>query len=718
MSGEATITNSDQAPMPTRNARPHPLEQLTASETRVAGETVLTARGKSVIEFRSIALEEPPKAELLAFLDAEHDGILSSRTPRPARIARVAYDLVRADKSHEYTESLVDLDTGRETLHRVVDKMHQPSLTMGEFRVFQDACVASPLFKEAIANFKLPKGFNITIDPWPYGGPDPGEIYPRYIQGLCFARDTRNGNADSNHYGYPLPIIPVMDTHTSEIVRVDKLATGGRDDGIRYDTVAPTVLDHCGPSEYVPELVEGGMRTDLKPLNVVQPEGPSFTVSNDSLVEWQKWRFRVGFNPREGATIHDVRYDDRSVLHRLSLSEMTVPYGDPRPPFHRKQAFDFGDGGAGRAANNLELGCDCLGVIRYLDAIMVSPSGEPTVSKNVVCIHEQDSSILWKHTNFRTGRAVVARSRELVVQFIITLANYEYVFAYKFDQAGGITIETRATGIVSVVNIDPGKTSPWGNVVAPGVLAQNHQHLFCIRIDPAIDGARNTVLQEESLPLPFSQHTNPWGNGYQVVSRPVTTSQWLDASPSTNRTIKIVNPHHLNPISGKPVGYKFIPSPSQLLLAQPDSIVAKRAQFAQHHVWVTKHRDGELWAGGEFTNQSQSEIDGVADAVARGDNVEDEDVVVWTVFGLTHNPRVEDWPVMPVEKHEVHLRPADFFTRNPALDVPGQRNLSSQLAPGSGIQEDSCCSESVQAAPTTHRQGADEIKPTEVTSKL
>jgi primary-amine oxidase len=66
-----------------------------------------------------------------------------------------------------------------------------------------------------------------------------------------------------------------------------------------------------------------------------------------------------------------------------------------------------------------------------------------------------------------------------------------------------------------------------------------------------------------------------------------------------------------------------------------DSIVAKRAQFAQHHVWVTKYKDGELWAGGEFTNQSQKEVNGVADAVARNENVENDDVVVWNVFGLT-----------------------------------------------------------------------------------
>jgi primary-amine oxidase len=97
----------------------------------------------------------------------------------------------------------------------------------------------------------------------------------------------------------------------------------------------------------------------------------------------------------------------------------------------------------------------------------------------------------------------------------------------------------------------------------------------------------------------------------------------------------MTNPTKRNPVSGRPVSYKFIPSASQLLLAHPDSIVAKRAQFAQHHVWVTKYKDGELWAGGEFTNQSKKETGGVADAVARVDNVENTDVVVWHTFGLT-----------------------------------------------------------------------------------
>jgi primary-amine oxidase len=268
-----------------------------------------------------------------------------------------------------------------------------------------------------------------------------------------------------------------------------------------------------------------------------------------------------------------------------------------------------------------------------------------------------------------------------------------------------ITIETRATGIVSVVHIDEGKTSPYGNVVAPGALAQNHQHLFAVRIDPAIDGYNNTILTEESLPIAMNPTTNPHGNGYEVRSTPITSSRHLDASPFTNLTVKMTNPAKVNPMSGKPVGYKFIPSASQLLLADPASIVAKRAQFSQHHVWVTSYKDGELWAGGEFTNQSQTETDGVADAVARNDNVENTDVVVWNVFGLTHNPRVEDWPVMPMEKHELHIRPADFFSANPALDVPGKKNESSVEVGGCCADGNGSATNGGQEDPTSHMQG-------------
>jgi Cu2+-containing amine oxidase len=127
---------------------------------------------------------------------------------------------------------------------------------------------------------------------------------------------------DTNFYPYPLPIIPIMDWAKKEIIRIDELATGGTNDPLEGKTHEAGVLDHCESAEYVPELLEGSLRKDLKALNVTQPDGPSFSVVDNQLIEWQKWRFRVSFNPREGAVIHDVYYDGRSVVYRLAFSEM------------------------------------------------------------------------------------------------------------------------------------------------------------------------------------------------------------------------------------------------------------------------------------------------------------------------------------------------------------------------------------------------------------
>ncbi|PLB35229.1 putative copper amine oxidase [Aspergillus candidus] len=668
---------------------PHPLAILSEEETNIAREVVLAAHPSTVIDFREIYLWEPPKDQLQEFLALEHAGRLSPTTPRPPRQALCQYDVIGGDRIPSYEESVVDVGSRRRTHHEVVAKQHHAALTLNEFDVLVEKCFASPLFQQALSDFDLPAGFEVVIEPWPYGGRDHADPNRRFFQGLCFARDTTKNNPDANFYSFPLPVIPVIDALTSEIIRVDRPATGGKGEALDAQTFSRDIIGHCKSSDYVPELLPQGTRKDLKPLNVVQPDGPSFRVTDESLVEWQKWRFRVAFNPREGATIHDVWYDGRSVMYRLAISEMTVPYADPRPPFHRKQAFDFGDGGGGNMANNLSIGCDCLGVIKYFDAMATGPDGRPQKLPNAICLHEQDGGIGWKHSNWRTGRAVVTRNRELVVQFIITLANYEYVFAYKFDQAGGITVEARATGILNVVNIDANKTSDYGTVVSGGVLAQNHQHLFCVRMDPAIDGARNSVHIEESHPVPLNPATNPHGNLYRVQSTPVPRAAALDAAPHLNRVVKMINPHKRNPISQNPVAYKFTPLATQTLLADPRSIQAQRAQFAQHHVWVTGYRDHEFYAGGRYTLQSQVEADGVADAVKRGDVVEDADVVVWSCFGITHNPRVEDWPVMPVETFQLSIRPSDFFTENPALDVPSDRNGSSVVVGGGG--GGSCC---------------------------
>lgn len=463
----------------------------------------------------------------------------------------------------------------------------------------------------------------------------------------------------------PISISPVIDAATMKVTRIDYLPTG-----VDNTIKEPSPYKVQPANEYIPEAQN--LRTDLKPLNVIQPEGASFKVSNYSemgrTIEWQKWEFKVGFNLREGMVLYDVHYDGRPLFYRLSLSDMNIPYADPRHPYHKKAAFDLGDAGAGIMANNLQLGCDCLGSIHYLSAVLNDDKGEPLDMPNCVCIHEQDNGIGWKHTNYRTGRAAVVRNRELVLQSIITVSNYEYILAFLFNQAGEVMYEVRATGILSTQPIDEGISVPWGTVVHPGVLAAHHQHIFSLRVDPMIDGLSNRIVYDEAHAMPRSDF-NPHGVGYAVTETPITTSGGYDLDYDVNRTFKIQNADVKNPVNGKSVAYKIMVPPFQKMLADKESFHHKRAEFADHNIYVTSYADGELYAGGKYTNQSRGGT-GVRSWADRKDNVLDTDVVVWVQFGINHVPRIEDFPVMPCEILKVHLKPVNFFDKNPALDVP------------------------------------------------
>ena len=359
---------------------------------------------------------------------------------------------------------------------------------------------------------------------------------------------------------------------------------------------------------------------------------------------------------------------------------------DPRQPFVRKSAFDLGDAGAGLMANDLKLGCDCLGSIHYLSFELSTDKGESVEMPNVVCIHEQDGGIGWKHTNYRTGRAAVVRQRELVLQSIITVANYEYIVSstlltymsfanqfsklmFVFNQAGEIHYEVRATGILSTQPIEDGVDVDFGTIVHPGVLAAHHQHIFSLRVDPMLDGHDNRLVYSEAHAMPRSSDWNPQGTGYTVKETLVEQSGGYNLDVDANRTFKIQNASVRNPVNGYPVAYKIMAPPFQKGLADHDSFNYKRAEFSDKNIYAVSYQEGELYAGGLYTNQSRGGT-GVRSWANRKDNIVDTDLVVFVQFGINHVPRIEDFPVMPVEIIKVGLKPVNFFTKNPAIDVP------------------------------------------------
>ncbi|KAL2150120.1 hypothetical protein VTH82DRAFT_7796 [Thermothelomyces myriococcoides] len=682
------------------NLHHHPFDPLTAGEIRQAADILRRHVPGADIHFRVITLWEPPKAEMVPFLEMEHGGPETAKAP--ARIARV-----QGYVNGTFTEYKVDLDQQAVVAEEALHGRH--AHIDGEYmRKVELACMADPRVKEQVAALNLPEGSTVVVEPWTYGPDGMNDMSKRMT--MCWFYMRLCDDEDANYYAYPLELCVEM-SDDLKVVKILHLPSGERD---RVRTEGkPKEFDrrkiHEG-SEYYPTL-NTNQRTTTKPYHVSQPEGPSFSIEGNKIT-WEKWTMRVGFNYREGMTLHDVRFDNRSLYYRLSLAEMFVPYGDPRTPYPRKAAFDLGNDGAGVCANNLRLGCDCLGHIKYFDGWLVSRDGTPLKMPHVICCHEIDDGILWKHTNPRTGNAAVARSRMLVLQTIITASNYEYVFCFYFSQDASLYYEVRATGILSTAPTDFSSSAPhpYGTTVAPGVLAPFHQHLFCLRIDPAVDGyGANSLLVEESHPLPPSATDNPHGVGYTTRQTYVEHETGLDLDHTTNRVFKMVNEAKVHPVARTPVGVRLLPCYSQMLLAHPDSLHARRAEFGAHAVWVTRHADDEAYPAGRFTMQSAGG-EGIAswirkrrerrrekEEIGREGNENDEtcvrnaDIVVWHTFGSTHNPRVEDWPIMPAEKMVVGLKPVNFFERNPALDVPlstQERNLSVLVETGVGDGEE------------------------------
>lgn len=672
--------------VPQKQIAPHPLAPLTADEINVAGALVrgIWPAGTD-LHYKSVTLDEPPKALVLPFLEAEH-----GKGPLPSipRKAFVNYYIRNTNKFHE---AIVNLSQNIvESNVRLGPNLHAPG-DGAEILKVEKVALSDDGVKAEVAKLKLPEGTVIVCDPWIYGA-DGINDDDRMWQCFLYMRDPANPpEADSCHYAFPIPISPVVCTTTWRVLRIDILPTG-------IDNFVSPIRPWkpVGPNEYIPEAQK--LRTDLKPLNVIQPEGTSFTVKEQgtsSTIEWQKWNFRIGFNQREGMVLYDVRYDNRSLFYRLSLSDMNIPYADPRKPYHKKSAFDLGDAGAGIMANDLKLGCDCLGSIYYLNAVLSSDEGTPVDTPNVVCIHEQDNGISWKHTNYRTGRACVVRQRELVIQSIITVANYEYIMMFIFNQAGEMHYEVRATGILSTQPIDQGIEVPFGTVVHPGVLAVHHQHIFSLRVDPFLDGSTaNRLVYDEAHAMPRSQF-NPHGVGYTVHETVVQKSGGYDLDSSVNRLYKIQNAASRNPVNGKPVAYKIMLPPFQYILSDKESFNHKRAEFADHNIYAVKYRDGELYAGGKYTNQSRGGT-GVRSWADRKDDIVDEDIVLFVNFGINHVPRIEDFPVMPVETLRLMFKPVNFFDKNPALDVPPSTQAFNKSTP---LNEEPNSAEALQ-----HRQ--------------
>jgi len=608
-----------------RSSSLSPLDPLTPDEISRSASAVREHVKKDDVRFVAISLKEPHPAAAAA----NEDG---------GTTQRLVEVIILDPESGRAAELVVDGETGNVVRVRELPPGTQPMFSPDDCFLAEEICKSSPEVRTALKErYGLVDMDCIAADPWSVHlaneddkslVTDPNTGMPRrLVQTFLYARMAGRGMED-NQYAHPIDIVPVIDLNSGTVVQIDGM-----------DRMPPPNIPQASVN-YHRDLIKSNSylftewRHDrLRELNVVQPDGPSFAVSDNNLVKWQGWTLRLGFNYREGLVLHQVRYNGRPILNRASLVEMAVPYADPNHPYTRKCAFDVGDYGLGYCANSLELGCDCLGHIHYFDVCMANAAGEPVMKKKAICMHEEDNGLLWKHVEYRNGHNESRRSRELVISSIATVVNYEYLFYWRLKLDGTIEFEIGLSGELSTnlpsCNEDP--TSPGhGVIVAPGVNAQIHQHMFCARLDMAVDGTRNTVSEIDVV-----AEDSPLGNVFRCSETVLKTEKGaVRTCDSTKaRCWKIANAEgKVNPISGKPTAYKLLPftkGPAMpTLLTGSKCTVSKKGQFATANLWVTPFDEGERYPAGEYTPQ-QVEPDGLPRWIEGDRNVEKENIVLW-----------------------------------------------------------------------------------------
>jgi primary-amine oxidase len=435
-----------------------------------------------------------------------------------------------------------------------------------------------------------------------------------------------------------------------------------------------------GNPDYDAESI-GPPRAPSTPISVEQPGGPGFSL-NGHEVRWQKWTFRFRLEARRGVVVSLVRYADgdreRSVMYEGSLSELFVPYMDPAAGWHNLTYLDLGDYGAGGLARRIEPGTECPANGVALDSLVADDRGLPRRMPCTACLFERlDGQIAWTHAQ---GNVVDARARrDLVLRWIATIGNYDYVFDWVFRQDGSINVVVGATGVVVVKAVkartaaeqQPGgpRDDAYGRFVAENAVAVNHDHFFCFRLDLDVDGIANSLvidrLKTRRLPEE-SERKSVWVVEAQTA---VKESQGqLDAHRDGEGYWRVVNPQQIGPL-GYPASYEIRAGHGATSLLLPEDYPQLRAGFTRHALWVTPQRDDEVYAAGEHTPQSR-EGAGLPAWTAADRPIAATDIVAWYTLGMHHMVRAEDWPVMPTAWHSFELRPFDFFSRNPALDLP------------------------------------------------
>jgi primary-amine oxidase len=656
-------------------AEPHALDPLTQAELRQSFAILRAHLDQAGAELPQqdwlvplLALREPDKRA--------HDASTDAGTSKPPR--RAEAQLLHWPSNRTWLAEL-DLDANKLSAWSLAAAGTQPALSGEEYEVAAKLLREHAPWQSAV-RARGAKPELAHIDAWAPGHVELSEALvaqlshgrsTRLVRCLSFEGGTRADRGRNKHarsplnpYARPLDgLVALIDLNARRVVQL-------------YDVM---------PEQ--PVSTESGNAARpaarAKPLIAQQPQGSDIQIAGHE-VRWGGWQFRVALHPREGLVLYDVQVKARGQLRpvaaRLSLSEIYVPYGFGDHEWTWRSAFDVGEYNPGTLAHELEPNRDVPENARFLPATLGSSRGLSTVEprseqhwKRAIALYERDAGMLWSRTDPVTGARDTRLARELVVTWSSWIGNYIYGFEWIFKQDGSLEVRIQLTG--STLNRSftarAERSAPKVGKDAAGVwmAAPNHQHFFSFRLDLDVDGSANHVMESELRAL----REGGFQNAFEKYKTALASEGPRDAAANLERRWCVMSNTQRN-VLGEAPAYTLEPGATIQPYSSDSFPGLLRAQFAKHALWVTRYAPGELFAAGRFPSQAEA-ADGVSRYVSPAEPLTPEqgsDVVLWYTLGLSHVPRLEDYPVMNSESIAFRLAPHGFFDQNPALDIADQ----------------------------------------------
>lgn len=629
--------------------RPHPLNALTADEIKLAVEIVKASpEFKPNTRFTQIALTEPEKAKVWDFVMTGK----AVDSPRQANVTML-------DGKH-VIESLVDLKEKKVVSWTPIEGAHGMVL-LDDFGTVQNIINESSEFAEVLKKHGITDTKKVITTPLTVGyfdGKDGLEHDARLLKVVSYL-----DVGDGNYWAHPIEnLVAVVDLEQKKIIKIEE---------------GPVV-----PVPLAARSYDGRDRVaaDIKPLNIVEPEGKNYTITGDT-VRWQNWDFHLRLDSRVGPILSTVTYNDngtkRKIMYEGSLGGMIVPYGDPDAGWYFKAYLDSGDYGMGTLTSPIERGRDVPSNAVLLDETIADFTGAPMAIPRAIAVFERYAGPEYKHQEMGQPNVSTER-RELVVRWISTVGNYDYIFDWVFHDNGTIGIDAGATGIEAVKGVlsktmhdaTAKEDTRYGTLIDHNIVGTTHQHLYNFRLDLDVDGESNRLVALDPAVKPNTAG-GPRTSTMQIDQYNIENEQQA-AQKYNPGTIRLLSNTTKENQMGNPVSYQIIPFAGGTHPVasganfSSDEWIYHRLNFMDKQLWVTRYHPDERYPEGKYPNRSKEDT-GLGLYSKDNESLDNQDDVVWMTTGTTHVARAEEWPIMPTEWVHTLLKPWNFFNETPTL---------------------------------------------------